>query len=132
MDKKIKYFDSDFRLLFNEGEIKYTTLFQEDKLILLVMDYLIIVNVFIKEIIIKKKLNSCIYNRIKIDGKNIIIVFDSNFECPILVFEVTQKNNNYNLYNIGVINNKVDDILIYRNNDIFIYRNNIIFVYTNK
>ena len=132
MDKKIKYFDSDFRLLFNEGEIKYTTLFQEDKLILLVMDYLIIVNVFIKEIIIKKKLNSCIYNRIKIDGKNIIIVFDWSFECPILVFEVTQKNNNYNLNNIGVINNKADDILIYRNNDIFIYRNNIIFVYTNK
>ena len=85
----------DFRLLFNEGAIKYTTLFQEDKLILLVMDYLIILNVFIKEIIIKKKINSCIYNRIKIDGKNIIIVFDSSFECPILVFEVTQKNNNY-------------------------------------
>ena len=126
MNKKVKKFSSDFRLSFNEGTISYMTLFQEDKLILLVEDNLIIVNVFEKELIIKNKLNSARNNKIKIYDKNKIIVFETNFFGEILFFEFTENNYNYNLNNIGVIKkNFIDDIFIY-NNNIFIYRSNII------
>ena len=107
---KIKKFMSDYYFHLDK-KIIYMTSFQEDKLVLLVVNYLIIINVFEKRIIMKKKLKGKQdYWKIKIYDNNKIILFRKRRKKRFSFFEFIENNNNYYCSKKGIIKDNGFDI----------------------
>ena len=121
MKKRVfKQIDPDYELKINE-DIRYMTLLQEDKIILITKTYLMIYDIFEKKFLLKKEFNSNIFfNTIQIYENNKFILFIncSDKRQNIYFFEFIKNNNNYYLNNIGIINDYLKHILIYKNNTI--------------
>ena len=106
---KIKKFMSDYYFHLDE-KIIHMASFQEDKLILLVVNYLIIINVFEKRIIMKKKLKGKQdYCKIKTYDNNKIILFHKR-KKRFLIFEFIENNSNYYLLVKQIIKDNGFDI----------------------
>ena len=117
---KIKKFMSDYYFHLDE-KIIHMASFQEDKLILLVVNYLIIINVFEKRIIMKKKLKGKQdYFKIKTYDNNKIILFHKRRKKRFLIFEFIENNNNYYLLVKRIIKDNGFDIFFYKDNIITI------------
>lgn len=109
---RIKKFMSDYYFHLDE-KIIHMASFQENKLILLVVNYLTTINVFEKGIIMKKKLKGKQdYCKIKTYDNDKIILFHKRRKKRFLIFVFIENNNNYYLLVKRIIKDNGFDIFL--------------------